>query len=202
MNDDRLADLLRETDRALPPPTGRPDLAARVRRRAAQHRIVRRTGGALAAAIALALGATFAFRAASHKAAPPETPMRPDAVQVAIADSQEELAQLRAELDQLRAEADSTLAIIEAVKTQQQQRARAAAIAQASSDPQEQIRQELDRAAFTIVYQADRMYRELGLKQSAIRDYRQTIELFPGTPAAQVARERLTQIETNQGDQL
>lgn len=202
MNDDRLVELLRQTDEALPSPPGGPaDLAARVRRKAAHRRAMRLTGGAVAAAIALAFAGVFLFRAAPQRTGPhrPSTPL--DAVPVASGDSREELARLRAELDQLRADVDATLAMVKAVKAQQQEM-RVAEMAQAMPDPQEQIRRELDQAAFTLVYQADRMYRELGLKQSAIRDYRQVIELYPATPSAQVARERLARIEANQGDRL
>jgi hypothetical protein len=46
------------------------------------------------------------------------------------------------------------------------------------------------------------MYRELDLPESAVKSYRDAVRLFPETHWAQVARDRLSEIEKLQGDQL
>jgi outer membrane protein assembly factor BamD (BamD/ComL family) len=47
-----------------------------------------------------------------------------------------------------------------------------------------------------MVYQADRMYHELNLRESAVASYQRTIELFPQTHWAQVAKDRLAELKT------
>ena len=69
-------------------------------------------------------------------------------------------------------------------------------------DPLEDVRRQVEKAAFTTLYQADRMYRELNLRDSALASYRQVILLFPDTPSAKVARQRLSEIEGPKGDKL
>jgi hypothetical protein len=62
-------------------------------------------------------------------------------------------------------------------------------------DPLVEMAFEDDKTAFVMVYQADRLYRELNLKDSAVETYNRVIELFGETRWAQVARERLSEIE-------
>jgi TolA-binding protein len=65
----------------------------------------------------------------------------------------------------------------------------------AMKDPLVEVKEQLDKAAFIIVYQADRKYNELDLKESAIADYRQVIKLYPQTMWAGKAQERLNGID-------
>jgi hypothetical protein len=70
----------------------------------------------------------------------------------------------------------------------------------AISDPLEEIARQNDRTAFIMVYQADRLYRELNLTGSAVETYNRVIELFPENKWAQVARERLSNMSKNRKD--
>jgi hypothetical protein len=65
-------------------------------------------------------------------------------------------------------------------------------------DPIEEIQKQVDKTAFILVCQADRMYRELDLKASAIQTYKRVIKLFGQTQWAEVARNRLAEIKNNQ----
>ena len=62
-------------------------------------------------------------------------------------------------------------------------------------DPAEQMKQRDEKTAFTLVYQADRMYREMNQAQSAIETYEQVIRLYPQNHWAEVARQRITEIK-------
>ena len=64
-------------------------------------------------------------------------------------------------------------------------------------DPLEQMQRQADKTAFTLVYQANRMYGELNQKDSAIRTYKRVIELFPQSKWADVARRRLLEIQNS-----
>jgi len=66
------------------------------------------------------------------------------------------------------------------------------------SDPLQEIQKQVDKTAFILVYQANRMYRELDQKDSAIQAYNRVIELFPQSRWAEVARQRLSEIKNNQ----
>ena len=65
-------------------------------------------------------------------------------------------------------------------------------------DPLEEVQQQVDKTAFILVYQADRLYRELNQTESAVETYKRVIQLFPENQWAKVARERLAQIKENQ----
>ena len=67
-------------------------------------------------------------------------------------------------------------------------------------DPLEEIARQNDRTAFIMVYQADRLYRELNLTGSAVETYNRVIELFPGNKWAKVAKERLSNMNKSRKD--
>ncbi len=52
-----------------------------------------------------------------------------------------------------------------------------------------------EEASLIMVVQADRMDRELGLRRSSILAYRRTVELFPNSPYADVAKSRLDALQ-------
>ena len=200
MGDDRIEELLRQADRAAGArPAMPPDLAGRVRRLARRRRAVRITTGAVAAALAVGI-ATAVFMAGPHgEPAPVDNTLIVD-----VDNPQDDLVRLRVEFGELRAEAEATLAVARRILDLQSEQKLLAELARirARPDPVEEVRQQMDKAAFIIVYQADRMYRELNLHESAIASYRQSIKLFPQTRWADVARERLAEIESPKGDQL
>jgi len=53
----------------------------------------------------------------------------------------------------------------------------------------------VQRAALVLLYQADRMSRHEGTLPAAQRAYREIIAYFPNTPSAEVARQRLGQLQ-------
>ena len=100
---------------------------------------------------------------------------------------QQELKQLQDQVDALRVELDTALAVLRELQA-------------ARSDPLAEVQRQVERAAFIMVFQADRMYRQLRLPASAVDSYRRVIALFPDTHWAQVARQRLSEIELDNGD--
>jgi hypothetical protein len=62
----------------------------------------------------------------------------------------------------------------------------------------EEMQKQVDKAAFTLVYQADRLYRELNQTGSAVEAYNRVIRLFPENRWAKVAKQRLAEIENEQ----
>ena len=77
----------------------------------------------------------------------------------------------------------------------QQEFAEAEARLAAVGDPMEDIEREVDKAAFAMVYNADIMYKQLEQTESAVQTYKQVIEYFGDNRWAEVARERLKEIE-------
>jgi len=62
-------------------------------------------------------------------------------------------------------------------------------------DPLEEVREQVDKTAFILVYEADRLYNELNQTDSAVENYNRVIKLFPENRWAKVARQRLSEIE-------
>ena len=60
----------------------------------------------------------------------------------------------------------------------------------------------MDKAAFVLIYQADRLYKELNRTESAVAAYKEIIQLFPTNRWAEVARERLAEIDKYKRDQI
>ena len=58
------------------------------------------------------------------------------------------------------------------------------------------MQKQVDKAAFILVYQADRLYRELNQTDSAVEAYNRVIHLFPENQWARVARQRIEEIES------
>ncbi len=65
-------------------------------------------------------------------------------------------------------------------------------------DPLVEIERQYDRTAFVLVYQADRLYKELNLKGSAVETYNRVIDLFPENKWAEVARTRLSEMSESE----
>jgi len=117
-----------------------------------------------------------------------------------ITPPQQKIASLEMQIEQLQARADATYNLVQEVLQNEREQQRLYELqAQLASipDPLEEIQKQVDTTAFNLVYQADRMYRELNLKSSAIQTYKRVIELFPKTRWAEVARERLSEIRNS-----
>lgn len=196
MKQDNLAQLLRRADRAAGGPSPLPgDLAERVRRLADQRRQVRVWGSAVAAALILVLSGLAGTQFPRHRPTLPDSPNI-----VAAPTPTQELLAIKIEAERLRAELLAAQPVIEEPADHQP--------TDPSDDPSpyvvtvaNSVDRERERAAYLIVYQGDRYGRELNMPESAIASYRQTVELFPRTRAAQTARDRLSQLENAKGTQ-
>ena len=200
MSEDPIKQLLRRADQAAGPPNSQGDLVERVFRLAGRRAAV--TRWAVAAGIVLALGAGLMVRIAGpgggrrpqdqvadaqrQPSTNIDTPNGPPAAQTPA-------SRLRAEIASLRAEADSRTAVVEHMLAAEQRRKSLDRYRRyrAWPDPGEQVERQMDRAALAMVFQADRMSRQVELRAPAMAIYHRTIELFPESRWADVARQRL-----------
>ena len=185
MTEDKIKNLLQKADQMAARPTPvSANLAAAVRRRADHRRITNIAVPIAAAAMLLIACGVW------HLSTKTDQTTR----------DKDKIASLETQIQQLQARTDATLKLIQEVLDRQRQQRRLNQLeAKLASipDPLEEIREQVDTAAFYIVYQADRKFNELNLKDSAIADYRRVIELFPQTQSAEVARKRLENIGNN-----
>ena len=117
------------------------------------------------------------------------------------ASEQKKIALLQMEVKQLQVQTDATLKLIqEVLENERRQRQLDKLYAELASipDPLEEIQTQVDKTAFILVYQADRMYNELSQRDSAMGTYRRVIELFPQTKSAEIARQRLSELQKSQ----
>ena len=185
MAEDKIKNLLQNADRK----AGRPvpiykHLAGAVRHRAAQRRLINAAVPIAAAAIVL-LSLSLWYVTTKN---------------VETTQDQDKIASIQAQVRQLEARTDATLNLIQDVLDYEQKqrrleelRARLAAI----PDPLEEVRKQVEKTAFILVYQADRMLRELNQRESAVQTYNRVIQLFPQTRSAGVAKQRLSEIQNN-----
>ncbi len=111
---------------------------------------------------------------------------------------QEKIALLETQIKQLQARTDAALGLIQEVLEEERKQSRLDELqAQLASipDPLEEVQNQVDKTAFVLVYQADRLYRELNQTDSAVENYNRVIALFPENRWAKVARQRLSEIE-------
>lgn len=108
---------------------------------------------------------------------------------------------LEAEIKQLKLQTDATLNLVREVLEKDRRQRRLGELRTQLAripDPLEETQKQVDKTAFILVYQANRMYQELDQKEAAIRDYNRVIELFPQSQWAEVARQRISEIQENQ----
>jgi len=111
---------------------------------------------------------------------------------------QEKIALLETRIKQLQARTNAALGLIQEVLDEERKQSRLDELqAQLASipDPLEEVQNQVDKTAFVLVYQADRLYRELNQTDSAVENYNRVIELFPENRWAKVARQRLSEIK-------
>ena len=111
---------------------------------------------------------------------------------------QEKIALLEIQIKQLQARTDAVLSLIQEVLEEERRQNRLDELqAQLASipDPLEEVRKQVDKTAFILIYEADRLYRELNQTDSAVENYNRVIKLFPENRWAKVARQRLSEIE-------
>ncbi len=117
----------------------------------------------------------------------------------------QKIASLEEQVRQLQARTDATLKLVQEVLEKDRQQRRLAALeAELASipDPMRQVERQVDKAAFVLIYQADRLYKELNQTESAVAAYKEIIQLFPTNRWAEVAKERLAEIDKHTSDQI
>ena len=182
MTEDKIKNLLYEADQTAggPAPVSI-DLSA-VRRRANRRQTVNLAARIAAAAVVVIALGIWSFTAKKTR-------------------DRQRIIALEAEIKQLKVQTDATLHLIrEVLEEERKQRRLNELQAQLASysDPLQEIEKQVDKTAFILVYQANRMYRELDQKETAIQAYNRVIELFPQSRWAEVARQRLSEIQKNQ----
>jgi len=183
MTEDRIKVLLQEADRMAGVPEQASIDTGIIRRRAHKRYLVRTIVPLTAAAAAIIL--TISLWTLSVRTTK----------QVG---GNDKVARLQAQVKELQARTDATLKLVqEMLQKEQKQRELEALQVQLESigDPREEIRQQVERTALILVFQADKMYRELGQKSSVMQAYSRVIELFPQSRWAKVARQRLVDIQ-------
>jgi len=183
MTEDKIKNLLQKADQTAGEPVPiSANLAAVVRRRANRRHIANLAFRIAAAAVVLFAFGIWGFTAKKTR-------------------DQQRIAALELQIKQLHAQTDATLNLIREVLDEERKQRRLQELqAQLASysDPLEEIQKQVDKTAFILIYQANRMYRELDQKDSAIHAYNRVIELFPQSRWAEEARQTLLEIQNNQ----
>jgi len=182
MTEDKIKNLLQKADQTAggPVPVS-VDLSA-VHRRANRRHVANLAFRITAAAVVVTALGTWSYTAKKTR-------------------DRQRIVALETQIKQLRTQTDATLNFIREVleEDRKQRRLNELRTQLASySDPLQEIRKQVDKTAFILVYQANRMYRELDQKDSAIKAYNRVIELFPQSRWAEEARQRLSEIQNNQ----
>jgi TolA-binding protein len=191
MTEDKIKNLLQEADRmAGLPGAVSANLSAIVRRRAHRRHLRISLTAPLAAAAVILIAAgiwNLAIRTTEKT------------------QDREKIVLLERQLEQLQTKTDAALNLIQEVLVAEQQKDSLDELeAQLASipDPLEEIQKQVDKTAFILVYQAERLYRELNRTDSAVETYKRVIELFPKNRWAQVARERLSEIDSRKFNKI
>lgn len=182
MTEERIKELLRHADQAAGPPSFGWVTADGIRRRIRRRRFMW-AGVPTAAAVLLTAFGLWTLRTRDPNGVPQQ---------------QQQIASLEEQVRQLQAQTDATLRLVQGMLAEERQQQRLAALeAELASipDPLAELEKQTDRTAFVLVYQADRLYRELNQTESAVEAYEQVIRLFPQNRWAEVARKRLAEIK-------
>ena len=185
MSEEQIKRLLQRADEMAGSPAFGPVSAGGIRQRSHRRWVVRSTAMMTAAAL-IAIAASLWTICTRMEKPQPQPPA---------------IASLEAQVKQLRAQTDATLRLVQEVLAKDRQQRRLASLeAELSSipEPMIEIERQVDKTAFILVYQADKLYKELNRTESAVAAYKEVIQLFPTNRWAEVARERLTQIERRQ----
>jgi TolA-binding protein len=146
----------------------------------------------VAGAAVVVIAASLWFVCTHQQAARPES-------------SPQRIVSLEERVKQLQVQTDAALKLVQEVLERDRQARHTAALeAELASipDPMAEIDRQLDKTAFVLVYQADRLYKELNQTESAVAAYKEVIQLFPKNRWADVARERLSEIEKHRSNQI
>ena len=194
MSRPNLHDLLADADASAPPPPAMGSLADIVRNRARARDRRRRAGAVGALLLAVGAVSVVAFRPSGPSTSPTAQTHLPQhgAQLTPVFDA----AAAAAEAASLRAEAARRLTVAnEAMKrADRRRRLSRAAESLAAASPLPTVGDERDRAALTLLDHGDRLRRDLKEVDAALAAYRRTIELFPDTKWAAVAKQRIHEL--------
>lgn len=175
--------LLRAADAAAqsPPVISADRLIAAVRHQQSRHKTARRmlAGGLSAAAMVTIVCSVWAYQSAAK---------------------QQQIAGLQQDIDRLNRRVDSTLALVaETLKTQRDRETLAQLDAQLSvyDQSRRQFQEHEETAAMTLLLQAEQM-QETNLTQGSQNYYNRVIRMYPDTPSAAMARQKLQQLKNSQ----
>lgn len=187
MNKERIETLLHGADDRAGRPIFGCVTAVEIRLRVRRRRIIRTAVPLTAAAVVAVTVGIVAVSTRTQKPAP------------------QRIASLEEQVKQLQERTDATLKLVqEVLESDRRQRRLAAAEAELASvpDPVKQIERQVDKTAFLLIYQADRLYKELNRTESAVAAYKEIIQLFPTNRWAEVAKERLAEIDKHKSGQV
>lgn len=180
MTEDKIKNLLQQADQMAGGPVPiSANLAAVIRRRTSRRQAVNLTARIAAAAVVVIALGFWGFTAKKAR-------------------ERQRIIALETEIRQLKVQTDATLNLIREVLDEERKQRRLNELqAQLTSysDPLREIQKQVDKTAFILVYRANQMYRELDQKDSAIQEYNRVIELFPQSRWAEVARQRISEIQ-------
>lgn len=191
MNKEKIETLLQKADEFAGRPTFGRVTGGAIRQRIHRRQIIRIAVPLTTAAAVAVTVALLAISARTRSPSPQSEPQR--------------VASLEEQIEQLQARTDATLKLVQKVLEKDRQQRRLAALeAELASipDPMRQVEQQVDKAAFVLIYQADRLYKELNQTESAVAAYKEIIQLFPTNRWAEVAKERLAEIDRHTTDQI
>ncbi|RJP37152.1 MAG: hypothetical protein C4547_05855 [Phycisphaerales bacterium] len=189
-------------------------LARRVAKLHRRRRVVRRTIGCVACPLAAAIALAIILPRVSPPGQPPRSERddsawmadrRMDArsertssatgsIEAQARPDSDSAEAARAQIARLRAEADAHARIAGLIAAAMRRMDADAADVRTTEDPLASVERELNTAGLTLVRQADEMARNDALIAVAETWYRRTIDRFPGTFAADLARRRLGQL--------
>jgi hypothetical protein len=197
---DPLVRLIREADEAAgairPPPVG---LADRVRRKAAGRARTRASLAGFSILVLIVLGVTWpwgASRDASTVASRSEGP-----VPVAIEPKARDPAELRAEIDRLASEIRTREAVVEALVAYEENRNRLASLRRELDrpDPLAELDAQIVSVADLALQSAERRCGSGKAVTACAAAYKRIVDLFPRTPAAGTAKQRLRELDDPSG---
>ena len=188
MRDEDISHLLRQADEQfepeLPSSSEIVERVWRLDRRASR----RRKALAAATACAVLITASVAWRNWRLDNAAPEQP----AVPIAETNANKPTRPIADELDRLTAEADAAFRFAQRMIADRRRSTwRRATSANGRADPIEEVRERLDQVAFRMVREADQLRTDMRPTEESLSIYRNVIRLFPDTPSAHLARERI-----------
>ena len=207
MLDEQLREQLRGADQTPESKSTVPDIALQVRHQVSRRRQRRRIVGSLGLVL-LVIGGYSLLHAVwmpslSNKPPQPRHKSMIAAESPHQSSARQEIAALQQELVLLREQIAQSRRDLAELAAQQEQLTRH--VNQSPAAPAKplydvmQVRSE--QTATALLLQAQRRYEQLGLAESAVREWRTIIRYFPETRAAQKARQKLSEMNENlQGD--